>query len=98
MRALLISPDTQLYAEIASQGAARVPPLHLASTRSSLRDALDRLDADSPQLVIIDASETEPLPVHRPSSRTRFAVRYSSSVISPRAKRIRSSSKASPVG
>ena len=61
MRALLISPDTQLYAEIASQGAARVPPLHLASTRSSLRDALDRLDADSPQLVIIDASETEPL-------------------------------------
>jgi len=60
MKALLISRDTQLYAEIASQGAARVPPLNLGSVRASLREALDRPEADSPQLVIVDASETEP--------------------------------------
>lgn len=61
MRALLISRDSRLYAEIASQGAARMPPLHLAATRASLREALDRPEADIPQLVIIDASDAEPL-------------------------------------
>ena len=60
MKALLISRDSQLYAEIASQGAARVPPLNLGAVRASLREALDRPEADSPQLVIIDATETEP--------------------------------------
>ena len=60
MKALLISRDSQLYAEIASQGAARVPPLYLGAVRASLREALDRPEADSPQLVIIDATDTEP--------------------------------------
>ena len=60
MRALLISRDSHLYAELASQGAARVPPLHLASTRASLREALDRPDSDPPQLVIVDASDADP--------------------------------------
>jgi pilus assembly protein CpaE len=60
MKALLISRDAQLYAEIASQGAARVPPLNVVSSRVSLRDALDRPPADSFQLVIVDASDLEP--------------------------------------
>jgi pilus assembly protein CpaE len=59
MKALLISRDIALHAEIAAQGAARVPPLHLAATRSSLRDALDRLPGEHPGLVIIDASDSE---------------------------------------
>ena len=60
MRALLISRDSHLYAELAAQGAARVPPLHLGATRASLREALDRPDPDAPQLVIVDASNLEP--------------------------------------
>jgi len=60
MRALLISRDSHLYAELASQGAARMPPLHLASTRASLREALDRPESDTPQLVIVDASDIDP--------------------------------------
>jgi pilus assembly protein CpaE len=56
MKALLISRDAQLYAEIASQGAARVPPLHVVSSRVSLHDALDRTPADSFELVIVDIS------------------------------------------
>jgi pilus assembly protein CpaE len=59
MKALLISRDAQLYAEIASQGAARVPPLNVVSSRVSLRDALDRPPADSFQLVIIDTSDAD---------------------------------------
>jgi pilus assembly protein CpaE len=59
MKALLISRDTQLYAEIASQGAARVPPLNVAASRASLRDALDRPLADGPGLVIVDTSEAD---------------------------------------
>ena len=58
MKALLITRDSQLHAEIASQGAARVPPLIL-TTRTSLRDALDRVLADAPALVIIDASDLD---------------------------------------
>lgn len=60
MRALLISRDSHLYAELAAQGAARVPPLHLGATRAGLREALDRPDPDAPQLVIVDASNLEP--------------------------------------
>jgi pilus assembly protein CpaE len=60
MKALLISRDSQLYAEIASQGAARVPPLNLGAIRSSLREALDRPETDLPQLVIVDATDIEP--------------------------------------
>jgi pilus assembly protein CpaE len=60
MKALLISRDAQLHAEIASQGAARVPPLHVVASRVSLRDALDRSPAESLDMVIIDTSELEP--------------------------------------
>jgi len=59
MKALLISRDTQLYAEIASQGAARVPPLNLAAGRASLRDALERPLPEPPDLVVVDASGTD---------------------------------------
>ena len=59
MKALLISRDTQLYAEIASQGAARVPPLHVAAGRASLRDALDRPQSDTPDVVIVDGSDAD---------------------------------------
>jgi len=59
MKALLISRDTQLYAEIASQGAARVPPLNVAASRASLRDALERPLSDSPSLIIVDISDAE---------------------------------------
>lgn len=60
MKALLISRDSQLHAEIATQGAARVPPLNMAASRTSMRDALDRPVADNPSLVIIDASDIDP--------------------------------------
>lgn len=60
MRALLISRNSHLYAELASQGAARVPPLYLAAIRASLREALDKPEPDGPQLVIVDGSDTEP--------------------------------------
>jgi len=59
MKALLISRDTQLYAEIASQGAARVPPLNVAASRASLRDALERPLTDGPSLIIVDTSDAD---------------------------------------
>jgi pilus assembly protein CpaE len=59
MKALLISRDTQLYAEIASQGAARVPPLNVAASRASLRDALERPLSDGPSLIIVDISDAD---------------------------------------
>ena len=59
MKALLISRDTQLYAEIASQGAARVPPLNVAASRASLRDALERPLSDGPSLVIVDIRDAD---------------------------------------
>jgi pilus assembly protein CpaE len=59
MKALLISRDTQLYAEIASQGAARVPPLHMVANRASLRDALDRPQLDGPGLIIVDITDVD---------------------------------------
>jgi pilus assembly protein CpaE len=60
MKALLISRDNALHAELASQGAARVPPLLIGATRASLRDTLERLPTEAPALVIIDASASEP--------------------------------------
>ncbi|MES2151440.1 MAG: AAA family ATPase [Pseudomonadota bacterium] len=59
MKALIITRDADLHAAIASQGAARVPPLDLAACRASLRDALDRLVSDSPELVIVDATDQD---------------------------------------
>lgn len=60
MKSLLITRDNQLHAEIATQGAARVPPVNLVAIRSCLREALDRLVPDAPALVIIDAGDFEP--------------------------------------
>ena len=59
MKALLISRNVALYSEIASQGAARVPPLNLGASRASLRDALERTVTEALELVIIDASGAE---------------------------------------
>jgi pilus assembly protein CpaE len=59
MKALLLTRDAQLHAEIASQGAARVPPLNLGATHASVREALERPLADSPVLVIIDADDSD---------------------------------------
>jgi pilus assembly protein CpaE len=59
MKALLISRNVALYSEIASQGAARIPPLNLGASRVSLRDALERTVTEALELVIIDASGAE---------------------------------------
>ncbi|WP_256081214.1 AAA family ATPase [Massilia sp. YIM B04103] len=60
MKALMISNDRQLHAEIGAQGSARMPPVLLAATRAGLRDAVERIMSDAPELVIFDASEVEP--------------------------------------
>ena len=60
MKALLISRDSLLFAELASQGAARVPPLNVANSRVSMREALDRPVGEAPDLVIADASDGGP--------------------------------------
>ncbi|MES2126989.1 MAG: AAA family ATPase [Pseudomonadota bacterium] len=56
MKTLIVTPDARLHAEIASQGAARVPPLQVVAGRASLREAQERMCPDSPDLVIVDAS------------------------------------------
>ncbi len=60
MKALLISRDSLLFAELASQGAARVPPLNVANSRVSMREALDRPLGEAPGLVIVDAGDGAP--------------------------------------
>lgn len=60
MKALLVTKDKQLHAEIATQGAARLPALLLLASRHGLRDAIDRIVPEAPQLVIVDASDVEP--------------------------------------
>ena len=60
MNALMIGRDTQLQAELAAQGAARMPSVQMAATRSSLRDAVERVLPEAPDLVLLDASEVEP--------------------------------------
>ncbi len=59
MKALLITRDAHLHAEIASQGAARVPPLQVGATYRGVRDALERTLPDPPVLVIIDADDSD---------------------------------------
>jgi pilus assembly protein CpaE len=56
----MIGNDSQLQAEISAQGAARLPPVLLAASRSGLRDALERLLPEAPELVLLDASQAEP--------------------------------------
>ena len=60
MKAILVTRDSLLHAEVASQGAARVPPLNLVAVRAGLREVLDRPVPDAPALVIVDASGFEP--------------------------------------
>lgn len=57
MKTLLISRDSLLHEELAAQGAARVPPLQIVVTRACIRDALDRVMTEPPELVIIDAKD-----------------------------------------
>ncbi len=59
MKALLISRDSALQAELAAQGAARVPPLSLGSVRTSVREAIERMSSAAPALVIIDARDSD---------------------------------------
>jgi pilus assembly protein CpaE len=59
MKALLISRDSELLAEIAAQGGARVPPLNLCSSRASVREALERVSSSAPTLLIIDARDSD---------------------------------------
>ena len=59
MKALIITRDSELHAEIASQGSARVPPVSLVASRASLREALDRLLPDNPGVVIVDATDPD---------------------------------------
>lgn len=60
MRALMISNDSLLHAELAAQGSARMPAVQLVATRHGLRDAVERQLPESPELVIFDASDVEP--------------------------------------
>jgi pilus assembly protein CpaE len=60
MKALMISRDSLLHAELAAQGSARMPAVHLVASRQGLRDAVERLVPDPPELVIFDASDVAP--------------------------------------
>ena len=73
MKTMLVSRDSALQSEIATQGAARIPPLLVSSVRASLRDALDRAAHDHPDLVLIDASDGE---WHEPDLLERVARHY----------------------
>ncbi|TFW31180.1 AAA family ATPase [Duganella callida] len=57
MKTLMITRDSLLHAEIAAQGAARMPAVQLTASRNGLRDALERQLADAPELVVLDASD-----------------------------------------
>ncbi|AVR99424.1 AAA family ATPase [Pseudoduganella armeniaca] len=59
MKALMISKDSLLHAELAAQGSARLPAVQLVASRQGLRDAVERPIPDAPDLVIFDASEVE---------------------------------------
>jgi pilus assembly protein CpaE len=53
----MISKDSLLHAEIAAQGSARMPAVQLVASRNGLRDAVERQLPESPELVILDASD-----------------------------------------
>lgn len=57
MKALMISKDSLLHAEIAAQGSARMPPVQLVASRNGLRDAVERQLPEVPELVVLDASD-----------------------------------------
>jgi pilus assembly protein CpaE len=60
MKALMISRDNELQADVAAQGSARMPPVRLVATRLGLRDAVERILPEPPELVIFDASDVAP--------------------------------------
>ncbi|MYM23083.1 AAA family ATPase [Duganella sp. FT135W] len=57
MKALMISKDSLLHAEIAAQGSARMPAVQLVASRNGLRDAVERQLPETPELVVLDASD-----------------------------------------
>ncbi|MYM80364.1 AAA family ATPase [Duganella sp. FT50W] len=57
MKALMISKDSLLHAEIAAQGSARMPAVQLVASRNGLRDAVERPLPETPDLVVLDASD-----------------------------------------
>ncbi|MTV41575.1 AAA family ATPase [Duganella radicis] len=57
MKALMISKDSLLHAEIAAQGSARMPAVQLVASRNGLRDAVERQLPEMPELVVLDASD-----------------------------------------
>ena len=60
MKALMISRDSLLHAEVAAQGSARMPSVQLVASRNGLRDAVERQLPELPELVIVDASDVAP--------------------------------------
>ncbi|PHV08956.1 response regulator receiver protein [Janthinobacterium sp. BJB412] len=56
MKALMISHDSLLHAEVAAQGSARMPAVQLVASRNGLREAVERATPEPPELVIVDAS------------------------------------------
>ncbi|SFL75017.1 AAA family ATPase [Rugamonas rubra] len=56
MKALMISHDSLLHAEVAAQGSARMPAVQLVASRNGLREAVERPTPEAPELVIVDAS------------------------------------------
>ncbi|MBJ7309513.1 CpaE family protein [Rugamonas sp. CCM 8940] len=56
MKALMISQDSLLHAEVAAQGSARMPAVQLVASRNGLREAVERPTSEPPELVIVDAS------------------------------------------
>ncbi|MRX06804.1 AAA family ATPase [Pseudoduganella sp. FT25W] len=57
MKALMVSKDSLLHAEIAAQGSARMPAVQLVASRNGLRDAVERQLPEMPELVVLDASD-----------------------------------------
>ncbi|SDG94982.1 MULTISPECIES: AAA family ATPase [unclassified Duganella] len=57
MKALMVSKDSLLHAELAAQGSARMPAVQLVASRNGLRDAVERPLSEMPELVVLDASD-----------------------------------------
>lgn len=74
MKGLVITRDTQLCAEIATQGTARVPPLDASAARTSLREAIEHMPPGGIGLVIIDARGED---VAEPDLLERLCKQYS---------------------
>jgi pilus assembly protein CpaE len=60
MKTLMITKNKQLHAEVAAQGAARIPSVQLVASRTGVCDAVERVLPEPPELVILDSSDIEP--------------------------------------